>query len=65
MAEPSTAMRDPVFYRWHNSMNDIFFAYKDQLTPYTVQQVQHWPIYEILTSKIIWIDQQAQLVPYS
>lgn len=39
MFENTTAMRDPVFYRWHNSIQDIFEAYKNTLTPYTAQQV--------------------------
>ncbi|XP_065201957.1 phenoloxidase 1-like [Planococcus citri] len=39
MFENTTAMRDPVFYRWHNSIQDIFEAYKNTLTPYTTQQL--------------------------
>lgn len=39
MFENTTAMRDPVFYRWHTSIQDIFEAYKNTLTPYTAQQL--------------------------
>lgn len=39
MAESATAMRDPIFYRWHTNIQDMFNAYKETLTPYTVQQV--------------------------
>lgn len=39
MGDPSTAMRDPVFYALHAFMDDIFQQHKGTLTPYTVQQV--------------------------
>lgn len=39
MGENTTAMRDPVFYKWHSSINDMFDAYKQTLTPYTTDQV--------------------------
>jgi hypothetical protein len=29
-----TAIRDPVFYRWHTQIDDIFQRYKDGLDPY-------------------------------
>ena len=32
-------MRDPVFYRVHAYVNDIFILHKDKLTPYTTQQL--------------------------
>lgn len=32
-------MRDPVFYRIHAYINDIFQLHKDKLTPYTTQQL--------------------------
>lgn len=39
MGDSTTAMRDPVFYRWHAFIDDIFQQYKQQLTPYTAQQL--------------------------
>lgn len=39
MGENMTAMRDPVFYRWHSTIQDMFELYKGTLPPYTVQQV--------------------------
>nr|QOQ34392.1 prophenoloxidase 2-2 [Sogatella furcifera] len=35
----ATAMRDPVFYRWHALIDDIFVKYKQTLPPYSVQQL--------------------------
>lgn len=32
-------MRDPVFYRVHAYVNDIFQMHKDQLNPYSAQQL--------------------------
>nr|ACC69184.1 pro-phenol oxidase [Bombyx mandarina] len=34
MGDSATAMRDPVFYRWHAYIDDIFHLYKYKLTPY-------------------------------
>ncbi|KAL4705469.1 hypothetical protein ACJJTC_001017 [Scirpophaga incertulas] len=34
MGDSATAMRDPVFYRWHAYIDDIFNLYKSKLTPY-------------------------------
>ncbi|KAK7871345.1 hypothetical protein R5R35_007603 [Gryllus longicercus] len=39
MGDPTTAMRDPVFYRWHAFVNDLFTAHKRTLTPYTEEQL--------------------------
>ncbi|CAG9576271.1 unnamed protein product [Danaus chrysippus] len=35
MGDSATAMRDPVFYRWHAYIDDIFQLYKNKLTPYS------------------------------
>nr|WGN96288.1 setae polypeptide [Ochrogaster lunifer] len=35
MGDSATAMRDPIFYRWHSFIDDIFQVYKDKLTPYS------------------------------
>jgi tyrosinase len=34
MLEVATAMRDPIFYTYHTSMNNIFDEYKQTLEPY-------------------------------
>jgi tyrosinase len=39
MGDSATAMRDPVFYRWHSMVNEIFNTYKSTLTPYTVDEL--------------------------
>jgi hypothetical protein len=39
MNDSGTAMRDPLFYRWHAYINNIFEAYKNLLTPYTRDEV--------------------------
>jgi hypothetical protein len=33
MAGTDTAMRDPVFYRWHRHVDDIFFTWQQTLAP--------------------------------
>ncbi|XP_050679709.1 phenoloxidase subunit 1 isoform X2 [Leptidea sinapis] len=35
MGDSATAMRDPVFYRWHAYVDDLFQMYKSKLPPYT------------------------------
>ncbi|KAJ8679161.1 hypothetical protein QAD02_014948 [Eretmocerus hayati] len=39
MADDKTAMRDPIFYVWHQFIDDIFVRFKDSLTPYTLEQL--------------------------
>ncbi|XP_065347138.1 phenoloxidase 1 [Cloeon dipterum] len=39
MGDSATAMRDPVFYRVHSMVNDIFTEHKNTLPRYTVQQL--------------------------
>jgi hypothetical protein len=39
MGDSATAMRDPVFYRWHAFVNDIFIRHKNSLPRYTLPQV--------------------------
>ncbi|XP_013143832.1 PREDICTED: phenoloxidase subunit 1-like [Papilio polytes] len=34
MGDPSTTMRDPLFYRWHGFVDDVFVLYKNKLPPY-------------------------------
>lgn len=39
MGEPATALRDPVFYRWHSNVNEIFQHHKSHLPSYTKEEV--------------------------
>ncbi|KAL1459426.1 hypothetical protein WDU94_011408 [Cyamophila willieti] len=39
MGDTSTAMRDPIFYRWHENINDMFLVYKDTLPGYTLPEL--------------------------
>lgn len=39
MGDSATAMRDPVFYRWHGFVDDIFQEYKQTLPAYTEPQL--------------------------
>lgn len=41
MGDSATAMRDPVFYRWHAYIDDIFQEHKSRLPPYTVPQLNY------------------------
>ncbi|XP_046384836.1 phenoloxidase 2-like [Ischnura elegans] len=41
MGETSTAMRDPVFYRWHAYIDYIFQLHKDTLKPYTLEELKY------------------------
>lgn len=39
MGEPTTAARDPIFYRWHAFVDDIFQTHKELLPSYTVAEL--------------------------
>lgn len=39
MGDTTTAMRDPVFYRWHTMVNDLFELHKLSLPPYTDREL--------------------------
>uniref|UniRef100_A0A182U329 Tyrosinase copper-binding domain-containing protein n=1 Tax=Anopheles melas TaxID=34690 RepID=A0A182U329_9DIPT len=39
MGDVTTAMRDPIFYRWHGMIDGIFRRHKELLTPYTAEQL--------------------------
>lgn len=41
MGDSSTAMRDPIFYRWHAYIDDIFQEHKNRLTPYSVDDLEY------------------------
>jgi hypothetical protein len=34
MRDPATAIRDPVFFRWHRHIDDQYYAWQDRQTPY-------------------------------
>jgi len=42
MAAPGAALRDPVFYRWHKSIDEIFELNKVMLPPYELKQVSEF-----------------------
>lgn len=39
LAATETAIRDPVFFRWHKFIDDVFLKYKMTQPPYTPKQV--------------------------
>lgn len=39
MGDSATAMRDPVFYRWHAYVDDLFQEHKQRLSPYSSAQL--------------------------
>lgn len=39
MGDTATAMRDPIFYRWHAFIDDLFQEHKNTLPRYTEDQV--------------------------
>ncbi|CAM1332236.1 PPO3 (predicted) [Pycnogonum litorale] len=39
MCDTATALRDPIFYRWHKWMDDMFQAYKNTLPEYNKTQL--------------------------
>lgn len=41
IGDSATAMRDPVFYRWHAYIDDIFQEHKTRLPPYTLPQLNY------------------------
>lgn len=41
MGDSATAMRDPVFYRWHAFVDDVFQEHKESLTPYTLPELEY------------------------
>ena len=41
MGDSATAMRDPIFYRWHSYIDDIFQEYKATLPRYSENQLNY------------------------
>ncbi|XP_046834983.1 phenoloxidase 1-like [Vespa crabro] len=56
MGEPATAMRDPVFYRFHAFCDDIFQEHKNTLPEYSVQQLD-FPGVEITDIRVTTANQ--------
>lgn len=44
MGDSGTAMRDPVFYRFHADMDDIFQEHKRRLPSYTEQELNYFGV---------------------
>ncbi|XP_044743291.1 phenoloxidase 1-like [Chrysoperla carnea] len=44
MGDTAINMRDPIFYRWHAFIDDIFHKYKSTIPRYTVQQLEYQPV---------------------
>ncbi|XP_054721375.1 uncharacterized protein LOC129231152 [Uloborus diversus] len=40
MSDTSTSLRDPIFYRYHRFIDNIFQEYKSTLKPYTKEQLE-------------------------
>lgn len=41
MGDVTTAMRDPVFYRWHGFIDTIFNRHKERLDPYSAEELEY------------------------
>uniref|UniRef100_A0A240PKS4 Tyrosinase copper-binding domain-containing protein n=1 Tax=Anopheles christyi TaxID=43041 RepID=A0A240PKS4_9DIPT len=41
MGGVATAMRDPIFYRWHKFIDNLFLRHKARLTPYTASELSN------------------------
>nr|AII81929.1 phenol oxidase [Blattella germanica] len=41
IGDPATAMRDPIFYRWHAFVDDVFQEHKATLPPYEVNRLTY------------------------
>lgn len=39
IADNTTSMRDPAFFRWHQHVDDIFERHKRKFKPYTAKEV--------------------------
>uniref|UniRef100_A0A1W7RAE6 Hemocyanin subunit 6 n=1 Tax=Hadrurus spadix TaxID=141984 RepID=A0A1W7RAE6_9SCOR len=51
MSDTSTSLRDPIFYRWHRFIDNIFQEYKCSLKPYTQEDLL-FPDMEIVSVAI-------------
>lgn len=46
MDDTATALRDPIFYRWHRFIDDLFQEYKKSLPPYSSTDVSYQAVYK-------------------
>ena len=60
----SVAMRDPLFYQWHEFIEDLFNTYKQTLSAYSENQLG-FPGVSIETSEIVSNDEWNTLFTYS
>lgn len=61
MGDSATAMRDPIFYRVHAMVNDIFTEHKNTLPRYTVPQVRN--IFRIESTNIAIKEKSYKCLP--
>nr|ACI46633.1 prophenoloxidase [Portunus trituberculatus] len=61
MSETATAMRDPVFYRWHKYIDDIFQEYKLTQPPYTAEELSLSSV-EVVSVAVESQSQKNQLI---
>lgn len=57
MGDSATAMRDPIFYRWHKYIDLIFDKYKGTIKPYTPEEVRKYHDKPILSLSFVIIMQ--------
>ncbi|XP_033103049.1 hemocyanin AA6 chain-like [Anneissia japonica] len=62
MIDTKTACRDPVFYRWHKFIDDLFVHHKETLPPYKKQDLA-WDGVEIVDVTVNTIDEQSNSQP--
>lgn len=60
MSDTATAMRDPVFYRWHKYIDDVFQEYKQTQPPYTADELSLLSV-EVLSVEVESQNQKNQL----
>ncbi|XP_066594189.1 phenoloxidase 1 [Prorops nasuta] len=61
MGDSATAMRDPIFYRWHAFVDDVFQEHKNTLPEYQVQQL-NFPNVEIADVRLTTQGQQNNVL---
>ena len=44
MDDTGTAVRDPIFFRWHKFIDDLFVRHKNKLTPYSADDLSFNPV---------------------
>jgi len=49
MSSTATAMRDPVFYRVHGLVDEVYNKYKETLPPYTPDEVSRETFFKLIS----------------